>query len=209
MLPQSCIIKYLGLQPYETTWQAMKDFTHARNSHTADELWVVEHPAVYTLGQAGNIEHLLKKTTIPVVRTDRGGQITYHGPGQVVIYTLINVKRKNLGVRALVSLLENSVIDLLKHYNIIAHADPQAPGVYIKDAKICAIGLRIHKGCAFHGLALNVAMDLSPFKAINPCGYPHLKVTQLSKFIHNIDPKEVMTQLIACLLLHLGYNTVD
>lgn len=199
----ACRVKYLGLQPYETTWQAMQDFTEARTRHTPDELWVVEHPAVYTLGQAGKLEHLLKKTSIPVVHTDRGGQITYHGPGQLIIYTLIDIKRKNIGVRALVSLLENSVVDLLQDYHLTAHTDPHAPGVYIKNAKICAIGLRIRRGFAFHGLALNVAMDLSPFEAINPCGYPDLKVTQLADFVPNVQLKEVQSQLIRHLLLHL------
>ena len=205
----TCIVKYLGQKDYESTWQAMKDFTDNRTPETEDELWVVEHPPVFTIGQAGKSEHLLKQTNIPVIQVDRGGQITYHGPGQIVVYTLINVKRKGLGVRELVTLLETSTIDLLRHYDITAEADPKAPGVYVNEAKICAIGLRIRRGCSFHGLALNVKMDLTPYDAINPCGYPGMQVTQMADFLPKIEIKSVSAQLIAHLMSHLGYNAAQ
>jgi lipoyl(octanoyl) transferase len=170
----------LGVADYETTWRAMQSFTLARTADTPDELWSVEHPAIYTLGVAAKPEHLPRTDNgIPVIKTDRGGQITYHGPGQVVIYTLLDLRRRNLGVRALVRKLEQAVIELLKAYRIDANGREDAPGVYVGGAKVAALGLRIRNGCCYHGLSLNVDMDLSPFDAINPCGYPGLEVTQL------------------------------
>lgn len=170
----------LGQADYGATLQAMQDFTDARDAATADEIWMVEHPPVFTMGLNAAAEHLLAPGDIPVVQTDRGGQVTYHGPGQLVAYTLIDIRRARLNVRELVSVLEGSVIDLLQTFGIEAAARADAPGVYVRGAKIASLGLRIRKGCSYHGLALNVAMDLEPFERINPCGYEALPVTQLS-----------------------------
>ena len=173
-------IRQLGLQDYESTWQAMQRFTQDRTPDTADQIWVVEHRPVYTLGLNGKREHLLNTGAIPVIQTDRGGQVTYHGPGQLVVYPLLNIKRRELGVRPLVSLLEQTMIDALRLYGIQAVARPEAPGVYVAGKKIGSIGIRIKNNCCYHGLSLNNAMDLTPFKFINPCGYAGLEVTQLS-----------------------------
>ncbi|MGH8618788.1 MAG: lipoyl(octanoyl) transferase LipB [Burkholderiales bacterium] len=168
-----------GRTDYTTTWQAMQAFTAKRGVDTTDELWLTEHPPVYTLGIAGRAEHLPRVDNgIPVVRSDRGGQVTYHGPGQVVLYLLVDLRRRALSVRTLVRRMENAVIDSLAEYGITARGRPEAPGVYVGDAKIAALGLRVRNGCAYHGLALNVDMDLAPFAAIDPCGYPGLAVTQ-------------------------------
>lgn len=174
------LVRRLGLADYETTWHRMRDFTMARTADTPDELWSVEHAPVYTLGVAAKPEHLPRTDNgIPLVRTDRGGQITFHGPGQIVVYTLLDLRRRNLGVRTLVRRLEQAVIELLQGYRIDANGREDAPGVYVAGAKIAALGLRIRNGCCYHGLSLNVDMDLAPFAAINPCGYPGLEVTQL------------------------------
>ena len=174
------IVRSLGLTDYEPTWRAMQAFTAQRGAGTPDEIWVTEHAPVYTLGVAGRAAHLPRnRDDIPVVRIDRGGQITYHGPGQAVAYVLLDMKRRGLTVRPLVRLLEHGVIDLLSQYGVSAEARADAPGVYVGAAKIAALGLRISRGCCYHGIALNVAMDLSPFHAIDPCGYPGLAVTQL------------------------------
>ena len=173
------LLHRLGRVDYEPTWRAMQAFTSARAAGAADELWLLEHPPVYTLGVAGRAEHLPRVANgIPVVRTDRGGQITYHGPGQVVLYTLLDLRRRGLAVRPLVRLLELSVIDLLADFGIAAAARVEAPGVYVAGAKIAALGLRIRDGCCYHGLAFNADMDLTPFRAIDPCGYSGLAVTQ-------------------------------
>ena len=175
----SPVIKRLGRADYLSTWRAMQDFTAARSAATPDELWLLQHPPVYTLGVAGKAEHLPRLDNgIPVVRTDRGGQITYHGPGQVVVYLLLDLRRRKLSVRPLVRTMEHAVIDLLFDYGIAASGRIDAPGVYVGNAKIAALGLRVKNGCCYHGLALNADMDLSPFYAINPCGYPGLEVTQ-------------------------------
>jgi lipoyl(octanoyl) transferase len=176
-------IRRLGLRDYEPVWREMQSFTAARSADTADELWSVEHPPVYTLGVAAKPEHLPRVDNgIPLIKTDRGGQITYHSPGQVVIYTLLDLRRRNLGVRALVRKLERAVIELLQDYRVDASGREDAPGVYVNGAKIAALGLRVRNGCCYHGLSLNVDMDLSPFRVINPCGYPELDVTQLRNF---------------------------
>ncbi|NJD24870.1 MAG: lipoyl(octanoyl) transferase LipB [Betaproteobacteria bacterium] len=172
------VVKRLGRVDYEPTFQAMQAFTAARTAETADEVWIVEHPPVYTLGQAGKPEHILRDIGIPLVRIDRGGQVTYHGPGQVVIYLLLDLARLKIKVRELVSAIEQAVIDLLAEHGITAERRAGAPGVYVGEAKVAALGLRIRNGCSYHGVALNVDMDLSPFAAINPCGYAGLKVTQ-------------------------------
>jgi lipoyl(octanoyl) transferase len=177
--PPLPLIKYLGMVDYRTTWLAMKRFTSERNRDTTDEIWVLQHPPTYTQGQAGKPEHLLNARHIPVVEIDRGGQITYHGPGQIVLYLLLDLRRWQLNVRELVRLMENSVIELLASFNIKAAGRVDAPGVYVGDAKIAALGLKIKNGCCYHGLSFNVDMDLTPFNFINPCGYAGLQVTQL------------------------------
>lgn len=158
------------------TWQRMQSFTDERDDNTPDEIWLIEHPPVFTQGQAGKAEHIIAPGEIPVVNVDRGGQVTYHGPGQQMLYTLINVKRSKIGVRHLVSALEDSIVNLMQDYDVKAYAKKDAPGVYVDDKKLCSVGLRIRKGCSFHGLALNVNMDLSPFQRINPCGYAGMEM---------------------------------
>nr|WP_267906845.1 MULTISPECIES: lipoyl(octanoyl) transferase LipB [Chromobacterium] len=171
----------MGRVDYEPTWRAMQAFTDARNADTPDELWVVEHPPVYTQGLAGKPEHLLHATAIPVVKTDRGGQITYHGPGQLVVYLLVDFKRMGIGVRELVRRIEQAVIDALAELGIHGNGDVDAPGVYVAGAKIASLGLRIKNHAVYHGLSFNVDMDLAPFDSINPCGYANLKVTDLKQ----------------------------
>lgn len=178
--PPAVLVRRLGEVDYAATWEEMKRFTATRSADDADQIWLLQHPPVYTLGVAGRRAHLLRSDTrIPVIKTDRGGQITYHGPGQIVAYALVDLRRLGCGVRQLVGLLEQSVIDLLAEYDIKADRRQQAPGVYVGEAKIAALGLRIRNGCSYHGLALNVDMDLAPFTDIDPCGYPGLRVTQL------------------------------
>jgi lipoyl(octanoyl) transferase len=184
----------------------MRDYTDQRDTTSPDRLWLLEHPPVFTLGQAGKPEHLLDPGDIPVVKTDRGGQVTYHGPGQLVAYLLLDLRRAGLGVRGLVSLLEQAVIDLLKQKHIEATARQDAPGVYVADAKIASVGLRVRRGCSFHGLSLNVAMDLSPFDRINPCGYPGLQVTQMSELVEGADLPRVGRELAQHLARGLGYT---
>lgn len=173
------LIQRLGVAAYEATWHAMKAFTMTRDANSPDQLWLLQHPPVYTLGLAARKDHLPDLTNhIAVVQSDRGGQITYHGPGQIVVYTLLDLRRLGISVRELVRRLEQSVIDLLAQHNIEAHGREAAPGVYVGDAKIAALGLRIRKGCCYHGLSLNVDMNLAPFLGIDPCGFPGLRVTQ-------------------------------
>jgi len=190
------LIRNLGLQPYAPVSQEMHDFTDRRDDDTPDEIWLVEHPPVFTQGQAGKAEHVLAAGDIPVIQSDRGGQVTYHGPGQQVMYVLINLKRRKIGVRELVTLLENTVINTLAELNIVANARPDAPGVYVDGKKICSLGLRIRKGCSFHGLALNIDMDLAPFMRINPCGYAGMEMTQVSKLVENVSVDKIRTILI-------------
>jgi lipoyl(octanoyl) transferase len=175
----SIVVRHLGLSPYQAVLQDMRAYTDTRDDNSADELWVVEHPAVYTQGQAGDPAHILDAGGIEVVQTDRGGQVTYHGPGQLVVYVLVDLRRLGIGVRTLVSMLEQTVIDLMQSHGVGASADPEAPGVYVDGRKVAALGLRVRRGCSFHGLSLNVDMDLEPFTRINPCGYANLQVTQL------------------------------
>ncbi len=177
--PRSLLVRNFGRQPYVLVWQAMREFTDARDADTPDELWLLEHDPVFTLGQAGKREHVLAPGEIPVIPVDRGGQVTYHGPGQIVAYPLLDLRRLGIGVRDLVCRIEQAIIDTLGHWNIIAVRRAGAPGVYVNDAKIAALGLRVRRGCTFHGLAFNVAMDLEPFRRINPCGYAGLQVTQV------------------------------
>lgn len=203
------VVKYLGRQDYQPIWQAMHNFTDTRTDETPDEVWLVEHNPVFTQGQAGKAEHLLNTGDIPVVQSDRGGQVTYHGPGQLVAYFLINLRRKKLGVRDLVTHIENLVISTLKHYNIESAARPDAPGVYVDGKKICSLGLRIRKGCSFHGLALNVNMDLSPFLRINPCGYAGMEMVQVSQLGGPEDIEHVERTLVDELVTLLGYEQVE
>ena len=201
-------LRLLGLKPYNTVWDEMKQFTTQRDKHTLDELWLLEHPPVYTQGQAGKAEHILNAHTIPIVQTDRGGQVTYHGPGQLVAYILMDIQRRNLGVRALVCQLESLVIELLKTYKINAETRCGAPGVYVKEKKIASIGLRVKNGCTYHGIALNVAMDLSPFSDINPCGHAQLQMTQMQDFISKINIEEVRSAFIQHYLSTFGYSFI-
>ncbi|QGW20934.1 lipoyl(octanoyl) transferase LipB [Stutzerimonas degradans] len=198
-------IRELGLIDYQTAWQAMQRFTNQRGPQTGDELWLLQHPPVFTQGQAGKAEHVLFPGDIPVVQVDRGGQVTYHGPGQLVCYLLIDVRRRGIGVRALVSHIEQSLVDMLASYDVAALAKPDAPGVYVDGAKIASLGLRIRNGRSFHGLALNVDMDLEPFRRINPCGYAGLAMTQLRDLIGPVDFSEVVGRLRTQLARHLGY----
>lgn len=197
------VVKRLGRVDYAPTFQAMQDFTASRTADTPDELWIVEHPPVYTLGQAGKPEHILRDVGIPLVQIDRGGQVTYHGPGQVVIYLLLDLPRLKVKVRELVTAIEQAVIDLLAEYGVTAERRDGAPGVYVGDAKIAALGLRIRNGCSYHGVSLNVDMDLSPFDAINPCGYAGLQVIQTKDVNIPLTAHEAGEQLSQHLLKQL------
>ena len=201
------VIRNLGCVPYEPTWHAMQNFTQTRAADSADEIWLLEHPRVFTQGQAGKAEHILAAGDIPVVQVDRGGQVTYHGPGQLIAYILVDVRRAGQGVRDLVTGIENSLIDLLSQYQVVAQAKPDAPGVYVAGQKIASLGLRIRRGCSFHGLALNVDMDLQPFGRINPCGYAGLHMTQLrDETSQSIDLSEVSARLRDALVSHLKFS---
>lgn len=199
------LVRRLGLKDYETVWRAMQAFTDHRDENTPDELWLVEHSPVFTQGQAGRAEHVLAPGEIPVIQVDRGGQVTYHGPGQIVAYPLIDIKRMQMGVRALVTGIEQAIIGVLKSYGVEALPRADAPGVYVDGVKIASLGLRIRRGKSFHGLAFNINMDLEPFQRINPCGFAGLKVTNLSAFTE-VSMSEVEDRLITGLSRVLGYN---
>ena len=201
-------MKHLGLVEYQPSWQAMKDFTAARAADTRDEIWLLQHPPVYTQGLAGKPEHLLRASDIPVVKIDRGGQITYHGPGQIIAYLLLDLRRWKINVRALVRLMEQAAIDLLAQHGVTAKGREDAPGVYVGDAKIASLGLKIKNGCCYHGLALNVDMNLTPFDYINPCGHAGLRVTQardvgISAPLAELE-QQLAQNLIALLQQHRG-----
>jgi lipoyl(octanoyl) transferase len=198
------LVRHLGLQPYEPVSQAMHEFTDSRDDTTPDEIWLVEHLPVFTQGQAGKAEHLLMTGDIPVIQSDRGGQVTYHGPGQQVMYVLLNLKRRKLGVRELVTLLEQTVVNTLAEYGIDAHPRADAPGVYVGEMKICSLGLRIRKGCSFHGLALNINMDLTPFQRINPCGYAGMEMTQMRQWVDTATPENIRPVLLKNMLALLN-----
>ncbi|EGG98398.1 Octanoate-[acyl-carrier-protein]-protein-N-octanoyltransferase [gamma proteobacterium IMCC2047] len=187
----------------------MKDFTDTRDAGTCDEVWLLQHEPVYTQGQAGKPEHLLSDNGIPVVKSDRGGQITYHGPGQLIAYLLIDLRRRGLGVRQLVTLIEQAVIALLAEVGVTANTRDKAPGVYVNEQKIASLGLRVRKNCTYHGLSLNLDMDLAPFAGINVCGYQGLQVTRLSDLISEVDERKVRLDLIAHLVERLGYSEVE
>lgn len=199
-------VHHLGVKAYEDVWRDMQSFTENRTPETEDEIWLVQHPPVYTLGKNGKAEHILDSENIPVVHVDRGGQVTYHGPGQIVVYVLLDLNRLNQGVRSLVSTLEKSVIELLSQHSIEANALRDAPGVYVDQCKIAALGLRIKKGCCFHGLALNVDMDLEPYERINPCGYKDLKITQFSNLVESVEIHEIEQQFLSLLIKNLKYT---
>ncbi len=205
-LKNTLYFRSLGLRPYEPVWMAMKQFTQLRDPRTPDEVWFVEHEAIFTQGQAGKAEHVLFPGDIPVLQVDRGGQVTYHGPGQQVIYVMINLSRKNLGVRQLVSALEQVIVELSAEYSINASPDTEAPGVYVQGKKLCSLGLRIRKGCSFHGLALNVNMDLEPFQRINPCGLKGMQMTQLSELGGAKTLLEIRQSLELLLMKNLDYQ---
>ena len=199
-------IRHLGLCEYEPVWRDMQAFTQQRTVQAADELWLLQHQSVYTLGMNGKREHLLMPGDIPVVEIDRGGQVTYHGPGQMVAYTLFDLKRLNIGIRALVEALESSVIDWLGAQGVVAAARRDAPGVYVEGAKVAALGLRVKRGCSYHGLALNVDTDLEPFAGINPCGYEGMAVTRTRDLGIEQGVEEVAAQWLPYLVERLGYQ---
>lgn len=204
------LIRKCGMLDYQTCWQEMKNFTDTRHSETQDELWVTQHPPVFTQGQNGKAENILQSSNIPIVATDRGGQVTYHGPGQLLFYTLIDVKRKNFNVRQFVTHLENTIIDTLASYDVTGNTQCKAPGVYVNAKKICSIGLRIRKGFSYHGLAFNVDMDLTPFSYINPCGFANLQMTQLKNEINDeLDYPILIDKFIDSLKNNLGYTSVQ
>lgn len=205
MSQDTILIRNLGLQPYAPVSQAMHEFTDTRTDTTPDEIWLVEHDPVFTQGQAGKAEHVLAPGAIPVVQSDRGGQVTYHGPGQQVMYVMINLKRRKLGVRELVTLLEQTVVNTLAEVGIEAYPRADAPGVYVQGKKICSLGLRIRRGCSFHGLALNIAMDLAPFLRINPCGYAGMEMTQVNHFQPAVDMDKIRPILVDNFLALLNY----
>ena len=189
-------MRHLGTREYTGVWRDMQAFTNQRGLSTEDELWLVEHQAVFTLGLNGKRDHILNAGSIPIVNCDRGGQVTYHGPGQIVAYVLLDLRRRNLGVKNLVQLLEQAVINVLANLGIEAQRQKNAPGVYVNGAKIAALGLRVRKGCSYHGLSLNVDMDLEPFSRINPCGYAGLQSTQVRDFVPQTDKKQLENQLL-------------
>lgn len=205
---QTPLLKWLGRVEYEPAWRAMQRFTDERDVSVRDEIWFLEHPSVFTLGLNGKPEHVLAAGDIPVVQIDRGGQVTYHGPGQLVVYPLLDLRRYTLGVRELVMALEAAVIDTVAQWGISAVARRDAPGVYVQDRKLASIGLRIRRGCCYHGLALNVSMELEPFQRINPCGYQGLQVTDLARLGVVSTTQQLAQQLAPQLLMRLGLSSV-
>lgn len=206
------LVRDLGLRDYHSVWQAMREFTDTRTVNSQDELWLVQHSPVFTQGQAGRPEHVLAPGDIPLVATDRGGQVTYHGPGQLVVYPLLDLRRLKIGVRELVTQLETAVVGLLASYGIDSAARPDAPGVYVDACKIASLGLRVRRGCSFHGIAINVDMDLEPFSRINPCGYNGLQMTQLRDLVQDRPQlREVAAEFLrhfaGPLQLHIQYDT--
>lgn len=202
-------VRNLGLRDYAPVWEAMRAFTDGRDTHTADELWCVQHPPVFTQGQAGKAEHVLAPGDIPVIAVDRGGQVTYHGPGQIVIYPLIDLRRLHIGARELVTRIEQAIVATLHTLGIDAYPKADAPGVYVDGRKIASLGLRIRKGCSFHGLSLNVDMDLGPFQRINPCGYAGLEMVQVRDFVTAPDITALERELCHQLSEKLGYTTPE
>lgn len=208
-LANKLILLQLGLQPYQPVWERMQTFTAQREGQTIDELWLLEHEPVFTQGRGGKAEHVLDPGSIPLVAVDRGGQVTYHGPGQLVAYLLIDLKRRGLGVRQLVTVIESAIIQTLAGYGVTAATRAGAPGVFVAGAKIASLGLRVARGCSFHGLALNLDMDLEPFSRINPCGYQGLAITQLKDLVGPVPMAAVAETLADNLLTRLGYQTIE
>ena len=206
-IDQQLIIRQLGAIDYVPCWHTMQHLTDNRTNETVDELWFLQHSKVFTQGQAGKAEHVLAPGDIPVIQVDRGGQVTYHGPGQLVVYLMVNIKRKKLGARALVTLIENAIVATLKQQGIEAAPKKDAPGVYTNGKKIASLGLRIRKGCSFHGLALNIDMDIEPFHRINPCGYQGLEMCQVSDFVKKPHFDTILQQLQSQLQTDLGYTS--
>ena len=201
-------IRRLGLAAYKPVWRDMQAFTDSRDEKTGDELWLVQHPAVFTQGQAGKAEHILAPGNIPVIQVDRGGQVTYHGPGQIVAYPLVDIRRKGFGIREFVNRIEQAIIEVLAHYGVNGERIPGAPGIYVGGDKVASLGLRVRRGCTFHGLAFNITMDLEPFQRINPCGFADLKVTRLSD-LAPVELEDVEKRLVAGLVRQLGYSDID
>ncbi|MDH3588547.1 MAG: lipoyl(octanoyl) transferase LipB [Gammaproteobacteria bacterium] len=204
--PEYPLLRDLGLQDYEPVWRQMQHFNRTRDDQTRDEIWFLQHRPVFTLGMSASADHVLMPGDIPVIDIDRGGQVTYHGPGQLVVYPLLNLKRLQLGVRALVTALEQSIVDTLAKYDIVAVPRADAPGVYVSGAKIASIGLRVRRDCSYHGLAFNIDMDLDPFKRINPCGFEGLEITQIAALGGPAKITVVRDDLARQLLEKLGYN---
>ncbi len=201
------IVRHLGLRDYEPVWHEMQQFTEQRSKNTADEIWLLEHPPVFTLGLNGKHEHILDAGDIPIIQCDRGGQVTYHGPGQLIAYLLFDLKRRNLGVKQLVNKIEQAIIDLLSDSGIKSQRRDKAPGIYIEDAKIAALGLRVRRGCSYHGLSLNIDMDLEPFTRINPCGYANLKAVQIHDVLPDSTIGDTSTALLKQLEKQFGLTT--
>ncbi len=201
-------VRRLGLAEYEPVWRDMQAFTDSRDENSGDELWLVQHPPVFTQGQAGKAEHVLAPGDIPVIQVDRGGQVTYHGPGQIVAYPLVDIQRKGIAVRDFVNRIETAIIEVMAHYGVKGERIAGAPGIYVSGDKIASLGLRVRRGCTFHGLAFNIEMDLEPFQRINPCGYAGLQVTQLSA-LAPVDFQQLEDRLIDSLAQHLGYSEVN
>ncbi|WP_120510151.1 lipoyl(octanoyl) transferase LipB [Photobacterium salinisoli] len=208
-MQRNLIVRNLGLIDYSITYEAMHQFTANRDDDTVDEIWLVEHLPVFTQGQAGKAEHVLNPGDIPIFQSDRGGQVTYHGPGQQMMYLLIDLRRHKLGVRELVTHIENTVINTLSRFGVASNARPDAPGVYVDGKKICSLGLRIRRGCSFHGLALNVDMDLTPFLRINPCGYAGMEMTQLARLNGPTELADVQPVLVDELVKLLDYQSIE
>jgi lipoyl(octanoyl) transferase len=206
MHDHALVTRRLGLSEYEATWREMQQFTNERTDSTTDEFWLLEHPSIFTLGQAGKSEHLIAPGDIPVIKTDRGGQVTYHGPGQLIGYTLFDLRRRKLTVRDLVSGIELSIMDLLSSYGIESETVKTAPGVYVAGRKIAALGLRVRRGCSFHGLSINVDMDCEPFNRINPCGYEGLEIVQLRQLGIEDSLEAVSIRLESYIVKRFGYD---
>ncbi len=206
--PQDLVVRHLGTLPYEPVWKAMQAFTQDRDERTIDEIWLLQHEPVFTQGQAGKAEHLLAPGDIPVVQVDRGGQVTYHGPGQLMAYLLLHLPRLKMGVRDLVTTIEETTVETLDTFGINAYPKPDAPGVYVDGAKIASLGLRIRKGSSFHGLALNVSMDLAPFQRINPCGYAGLRMAQVSELNPAATLPDVAARWLEIIVSRLGYRNI-